>query len=132
MFISDSGAPVMFENSKVVVTKPTIPKKQKRNTKKTLKGMRKRWRRNNRRFQFLLLLMQTTFCTQFFPMLRCTSTTSKFITLTDCMRTSFTFPTTSRGPSLNTTEFCIARGTTMKNFWTTIWKCLCLNFFSRE
>ena len=56
------------------------------------------------------------FCTQFLPMLKCTSTISKFTTLMDCMRTNLTFPTTSREPSLKTREFCTARGTTMKNF----------------
>ena len=52
----------------------------------------------------------------FFPMLKCTSTINKFTTLMDCMRTNLTFPTTSREPSLNTREFCTARGRTMKNF----------------
>ena len=50
-----------------------------------------------------------------FPILKCASTFSKNTTLMDCMRSSVTFPTTSSGPSLNTTEFCTAKGTTMKN-----------------
>ena len=33
------------------------------------------------------------FCINFFPVLKCTSTISKFKTLMDCMRTNFTFPT---------------------------------------
>ena len=58
---------------------------------------------------------------------------SKLTTLMDCMRANLTFPTTSREPSLNTREFCTARGTTMKNFLMKLWKRLCLNiFFSRR
>ena len=71
------------------------------------------------------------FCTKFFPMLKCTSTISKFTTLMDCKRTKLTFPTTSREPSLNTRKFCTARGTTMKNFLMKLWKRLCLNIFSQ-
>ena len=52
----------------------------------------------------------------FFPILKCTSTISKFTTLMDCMRANLTFPTTSREPSWNTREFSTARGTTKKNF----------------
>ena len=77
------------------------------------------------------LLMLTTFCTQFFPMLKCSSTNNKFTTLTDCMRTNLTFRTTSREPSLNTREFCTARGTTLKNFLMKLWKRLCPNLFSQ-
>ena len=62
-------------------------------------------------------------------MLKSTSTISKFTTLMDCVRTNLTFPTFSREPSLNTTEFCTARGTTMKNFLMKLWKRYCLNFF---
>ena len=39
--------------------------------------------------------------------------------------------TNSREPSLNTREFCTARGTTMKNFQMKLWKLLCLNLFSQ-
>ena len=42
-------------------------------------------------------------------MLKCTSTTNRFTTLMDCMRTNLTFPTILREPSLNTREFCTAR-----------------------
>ena len=48
----------------------------------------------------------------------------------DCMRTNLTFRTTSREPSLNTREFCTARGKTMKNFLMKLWKRLGLNLFS--
>ena len=65
----------------------------------------------------------------FFPMLRYTSTTSKFTTPMDCMRTNPTFPTTSREPSMNTREFCTARCRTMKNFLMKLWKRFCLNLF---
>ena len=41
-------------------------------------------------------------CTQFFPTLRCTSTISKLSNEMDSMRASFTFPVTSREPSLKT------------------------------
>ena len=54
--------------------------------------------------------------TQFFPMLKCTSTINKFTTPMDCMRTNLIFPTTSREPFLNTREFCTGRATNMKNF----------------
>ena len=47
------------------------------------------------------------------------------------MRTNPIFPTTSREPSLNTREFCTAKGTTMKNFLINFWKQLCLNLFSQ-
>ena len=67
----------------------------------------------------------------FFPMLKCTSTTSKFKTLMVCMRTNLTFSTTSREPSLDTRKFCTARGTTMKNFLMKLWKSLCRNLFSQ-
>ena len=62
-------------------------------------------------------------------MLNCTSTISKFTLLMDCVRTSLTFPTTSREPSLNRREFCTARGATIKNCLMKLWKRLCLNFF---
>ena len=62
-------------------------------------------------------------------MLRCTSTISIFTTLMDCMRTNLAFPTNSRKPSVNTREFCTARGTIMKNFLMKVWKHLCRNFF---
>ena len=48
----------------------------------------------------------------------------------NCMRTSLTFPTTSRQPSLNTRDFCTARGTTIKNFLMKFWKRFWLNLFS--
>ena len=66
-----------------------------------------------------------------FPMLKCTSTISKSTTLMDCMRTNLTFPTTLRGPFLNTREFCTARGMTMKNFLMKLCKRLYLNLFSQ-
>ena len=39
----------------------------------------------------------------------------------DRMRTNLTFPTTLREPSLNTREFCTARGTTTNNFQMKLW-----------
>ena len=68
---------------------------------------------------------------QFFPVLKCTSTISKFTTLMDCMLTSPIFPTTSREPFLDTREFCIVRGTIMRDFWMKLWKRLCINLFSQ-
>ena len=52
----------------------------------------------------------------------------------DSMRTNRIYSTTSRELSLNTTEFCTARGTTMKIFLMKLWKRLCLNstFFHKE
>ena len=66
-----------------------------------------------------------------FPMLKCTSTISKITTLMDCIRINLAFPTISREPSLNTREFCTARGTTKKNFLMKLWKHLYLNLFSQ-
>ena len=71
------------------------------------------------------------FCSQFFLMLKCTSTISKYTTLKDCICTSLTFPTFSRKSSVNTGDFRIARGTTMKNILMKVWKRLCPNHFSR-
>ena len=94
--------------------------------------MRKRRQRRRRKtLQFLSLLVYLSFCTQCFPMLKCTSTVSKSTTLMDCIRTNLTFSTTSRGAPCKTREFCTARGTTMKNFLMKLWKHLCLNLFSR-
>ena len=73
----------------------------------------------------------TNICTHFFPMVKCTSAINKFTTPMDCMRTSLTFPTTSREPFLNTSEICTARATTMKNFWMKLWERFCLNLFSQ-
>ena len=66
-----------------------------------------------------------------FRMLECTSIFSKSTTLLDCMRTNLRFPTTSKGPSLNTRVFCTARATTMKKFLIRLWERLCLNLFSQ-
>ena len=67
----------------------------------------------------------------FLPMLNCRSTINKFTTPMDCMRTNLIFPTTSRELSLNTREFCTARGTTTKNLLMKLWRRLCLNLFSQ-
>ena len=48
------------------------------------------------------------------------------------MGKSLTFPTTSRGPSLNTGEFCSGRVTIMKNFFKILWKRLCLKFYQQR
>ena len=48
-------------------------------------------------------------------MLRCTSTISKLTIQKDGMRTSLTFPTTSREPSLSKADFFTAKDMTMKN-----------------
>ena len=66
-----------------------------------------------------------------FPMLKCTSTISKFTSLMDCMRTNLTLITTSREPSLGTRGFCFARCTTTKNFVTKLCNCLSLILFSQ-
>ena len=63
-------------------------------------------------------------CTHFFQMLKCMLTISKFTTIIGYMRTILTFPKTSREPSLNTREFCTAKGTTMKNLLMKLWKCI--------
>ena len=41
---------------------------------------------------------------------------SNYTTRMVCMRTNFTFPTTSKEPSPNTKHFCSAQGMTMENF----------------
>ena len=51
---------------------------------------------------FLLVTHVNNVLHSFFPMLKCTSTINKFTTLMDCMRTSLTFPTTSRGLFMST------------------------------
>ena len=38
----------------------------------------------------------------------------------------------ARAQVQKTREFCIARGTTMKNFLMKLWKRLCLNLFSKR
>ena len=63
------------------------------------------WKRKKKRLHFLLLPMLTIFYTQFFPMLRCTSTISKFTTLMHCIRTNLTFPANLSELSLNTKYF---------------------------
>ena len=66
-----------------------------------------------------------------FQMLKYTSTFTKITIQMDCVRPSLTSPTTSRGLSLNSRGFCIARGTIMKNFLTNLWNRLCLNLSSQ-
>ena len=66
-----------------------------------------------------------------FSMLKYTSAISKVLIQMICMRTNYTNPTNSRGPSLNTREFCTARGTTMNTFLLKLWKRFCLNHFSQ-
>ena len=48
------------------------------------------------------------------------------------MRTSFTFPRISRGPSWNTREFCTAMGTAVKKFLMKLGTRFCLNLFSQR
>ena len=62
-----------------------------------------------------------------FPMLRRTSTISKFTNHLDSTPTSNTFPTTSREPSLRIREFCTTKGTTKKFFQAQLRKRLSLN-----
>ena len=50
---------------------------------------------------------------QYFQMLKCTLTISRFTIQMDPMHTSLTFQTTLREPSLNTREFCIVKAMTM-------------------
>ena len=76
-------------------------KETKKSTKKWQKRMRKRRPRRSQRHHFLVTNVNNI-CTQFFPMLKCTSTISKFKTPMDCMRTNLTFPTILTEPSLNT------------------------------
>ena len=59
------------------------------------------------------------------------TTIRKLTTQMDCMRTSLTIPTISKGPFLNTRELCTAKGTIMKEFLMTLWNLLCLNLFSQ-
>ena len=63
-------------------------------------------------------------------MLRWTSTISKFRTEMDSIPTSLTFPTNSRGTSLNRKKFRNARGTTAINFLMNLWKRFCLTIIT--
>ena len=73
------------------------------------------------------------FCLHFFPTRRCTSTVCKFTILKDCMRTSLTFPTTSKEPCLGTREFCAAKGKNIKIFLMIFCRYLCPKpFFYKE
>ena len=67
-----------------------------------------------------------------FSMFKCTPTFIKYTIQMDSMRTNFTFPTTSIGPSLNTREFVTAKVGVVTNFLMKLWKFLCLNFFHKE
>ena len=104
---------------------------KKEHRKEERRQKQKRKRRRIRRLQSSGYSCKQHYALSFFPMLTCTSTISKFTTLEDCMRTNLTFPTASREPSLNTSEFCTATGTTMKNFLMKLWKRLCRNLFSQ-
>ena len=64
-------------------------------------------------------------------MLRSASTISKFTLLVDCLRTSFTFPTTSREPHLITRGFCFVKCMNMKNVLMKLWTHSCLSPFSQ-
>ena len=59
------------------------------------------------------------------------STISNFTTLIDCMRASPRLPTTSRRPILNTSEFFIVEGMTMKEVLMSVWTHPCLNPLSQ-
>ena len=67
----------------------------------------------------------------FFPMLRCTSTSSKITIEIDCMRTSPIYPTTSREPFLSTRDFCIAKDMTKETPPMRSWKLPCPKHFSQ-
>ena len=92
--------------------------------------------KRKKRLQFFSLLVLTTKYNHFFPMLRFTSTFSNFSNFTiqmDSMRTTLTFPTTPKEPSLITRSCCTSRVTTMKNFKMKFFKRFCLNpFFTRQ
>ena len=85
-----------------------------------------------RRLRFLSVLMLATFFPQFASMLRCTSTIRNSTNQRDAMGKYLTFPTTSKGLSLNTREFCSARGTTMKIFLMNLWEHSFLKFFQQR
>ena len=107
---------------------------KKRTTKRTQKGIRKQRKKSNR-FQFLSLLLKTTFSTQTFSMLNYLNTTSTINIATIQMASIglyITFPTTSSGPSSITRDFCSAKVPTMKIFRMKFWKRLCLNLFSQR
>ena len=55
-----------------------------------------------------------------------------FTSLMVCMRTSLAFPTTPRGPFLNTREICTLKCMDMKIFLMRLWTHPCLNFFHRD
>ena len=72
------------------------------------------------------------FFIQVLPMLKCTSTINIFTIQKFSKCKSLTFPTISRWPSLNTKEFCTARGETVRTFRMKLWKRFCINLFLQE
>ena len=82
-----------------MVTKIAETNKLKRNTKKS--------KTNEETEEEEEAPVPTTFCIQFFPILKCTSTISKVTNQVDSMRTSFLSPTTSRELSLNKKKFAL-------------------------
>ena len=115
--------------SRVVVKKLTVRKKLKKSTTR-----RKKWKKTSLKEDqedlIPLLLLQTTFCTRFLPMLKCTSTIRKFTTLIECMHKNLTFPTTSLRPSLNARDFCTAKGKTI--CWWKYGNAFVWTFFLKE
>ena len=68
----------------------------------------------------------------FVTMLKFTLKINIYTIQMDSLSTSPTIPKTSRRQSLSTWEFCIARGTTLNNFWTNLRNRLCLSLFSQR
>ena len=109
----------------VVVINLTKAKKLKKSTEKKQTQMRNGGVEKGS----LSLFIDTTFCSEFFPVLRCISSIIRVTNQMDSMWTSTTFPATSKEPSLDTKWFFTARGTSKKTFLRRLGKYFCLNTF---
>ena len=100
--------------------------------KSTSEKQKRMWKRSRgKSLQLLSILMSATFCTQFFPTSRYTSTTSKFSIQMDSLRTSLTFPTISREQSLKTLEFSLRGVWLLGISWRNYGSAFVWNFFHK-
>ena len=93
--------------SRVAATKLTIATKFEKEHEEEAKTHKESTADENEEAPVPLVTHVHNILQSFFPLLKCTSTISRFATLMDCMRTNLTFPTNSRGPSLTTREFAL-------------------------
>ena len=115
-----------------MLTKHAIPKKLQRAQRWMKRGCRKRWGNGRRRSSSTGHSCNQHFLFNFFPVLRWISTISETKTLLVYMRTNLSFPTFSKVPSSNTSDFCIASVMTTKNILLKVSTTACLNPFSQR